>query len=118
MKRQSLLLRRPVPDSPAIKTVKEGPQADLYVSYRGGIEDCVWFEVDSFGYGGTLERKHQEATLAIELIESPKSEPLLFNGSVVREEVNLIGNRLTAPAASHFYSLRSRLCNRCPIRWR
>jgi hypothetical protein len=45
-------------------------QADLYVSYCGGIEACVSYEVDSLGYGGTIERKHQEATLAIELIEA------------------------------------------------
>ena len=47
----------------------DGPEADLYVSYRGGIEDCVEYDVDNFGNGGTIERKHQEATLAIELIE-------------------------------------------------
>lgn len=47
----------------------EGPQADLYVSYRGGIEDCVWYDVDNFSNGGTIERKYQWASLAIELIE-------------------------------------------------
>jgi hypothetical protein len=44
-------------------------QPDLYVSYRGGIVDCVSYDVDSLGNGGTIERIHQEATLMIQLIE-------------------------------------------------
>lgn len=48
-------------------------QADLYLSYRGEIEDCVSYEVDNFSNGGTIERKHQEATLTLKLIEATTS---------------------------------------------
>jgi len=54
-------------------------QADPYLSYHGGIEDCVSYEVDSSGYGGTITRRHQEATLAIALIEG-KTMKLVWVG--------------------------------------
>ncbi|SRR6266404_533167 len=44
-------------------------QADPYLSYHGGIEDCVSYEVDSSGYGGIVSPRHQEATLVIALID-------------------------------------------------
>ncbi|SRR6266446_3768779 len=54
-------------------------QADPYLSYHGGIEDCVSYEVDSSGYGRTITRRHQETTLAIALIDR-KSMKLVWVG--------------------------------------
>jgi hypothetical protein len=56
-------------NSPSSDYGKSTKQADPYLSYHGGIEDCVSYEADSSEDGGTVTPRHQEATLAIALID-------------------------------------------------
>ena len=48
-------------------------EADLYVAYGGGIEDCVWRDCDYLGSGG-CGRFTGKASLAVRLIEARTKE--------------------------------------------
>ncbi len=45
-------------------------EADLYVAYGGGIEDCFWDDCDYLGSGGCGRFTDEEATLAVKMIDA------------------------------------------------